>query len=60
MALRCVRCRCFCVMAVFVIVRDVAVCYMALLVVVGMIVVIMGCLRLLGTTLGPSIRSALT
>uniref|UniRef100_A0A7S2BM76 SSD domain-containing protein n=1 Tax=Haptolina brevifila TaxID=156173 RepID=A0A7S2BM76_9EUKA len=43
----------FCMAAVFAIVRDIAICYAALVSVVGMIIVTMGLLHLLGTPLGP-------
>jgi len=43
----------FCMGAVFAIVRDVAICYAALLSVVGMILVTMGLLHVVGTSLGP-------
>jgi len=44
---------CMCLCAVFMIVRDVNICYASLLSVVCMIVVTMGVLHLMGTALGP-------
>jgi len=43
----------FCMGAVFAIVRDVAICYAALVSVVGMIILTMGLLYVIGTPLGP-------